>query len=82
MIPLRTHKYVWTEWVRSRFGHCYGALGLPIVLKVWVRDALQEILDCWNSIFDGAKEMLVDFCPYISPFQSTTSTARPCRACP
>jgi hypothetical protein len=34
-----------------------------------VREALQWDVHCWNSIFDGAEEMDIDFCFYISPFQ-------------
>ena len=34
------------------------------------------MVDCWNRFFDVAEEMNIDFCLYISPFQSATSTAR------
>jgi hypothetical protein len=44
-----------------------------MVLNVWIREALQEILDSWNSLFDVAEEMGIDFCFYISPFLSVTA---------
>ena len=41
-----------------------------------VRDALQEMMNCWNSIFAKAEEMVIDLCFYVSPFPSTMVTAR------
>ena len=38
-----------------------------------VRDALQEMMDCWNRFFDVAEEMIIDFYLYISPFLSVTA---------
>jgi hypothetical protein len=35
-----------------------------------VRDALQEILDCWNGIFDVVEEMGIDFCFVVSLSES------------
>ena len=49
---------------------------LPTVWQVWIRDALQEILDCWNRFFDVTEDMVIDFCFYVSPFPSTMLTAR------
>jgi hypothetical protein len=47
-----------------------------MVLKGWIRKALQKMVDCWNSLFDVAEEIVIDFCFYISPFPSTMLTAR------
>ena len=41
-----------------------------------IRDALQEIVQCWNSVFVIAEKIVVDFCFYVSPFPSTMLTAR------
>ena len=41
-----------------------------------VRDALQEMMDCWNSVFEEAEEIVFDLCFYISPLPSTMLTAR------
>ena len=49
---------------------------LPMVSVVWIREALQWIFNCWNSDFDGAEEVITDFCLYVSPFPSTMVTAR------
>jgi hypothetical protein len=79
---LRSHKDVLTQFVRSRLKIDVVIWNLPMVVEGLVRKALQEMVDGWNSSFVVAEEMIVDFCFYISPFQSTTSTARPFRACP
>jgi hypothetical protein len=47
-----------------------------MVVEGLVREALQDIMNCWNSLFDGAEEMNIDFCLYVSPFPSTMLTAR------
>ena len=44
--------------------------------KIWIREALLYILDCWSSVFDVVEEMDIDFCFYVSPFPSTMLTAR------
>ena len=38
-----------------------------------IREALQGMVDCWNSGFEGAEEMVIDFCFYVSPFLSVTA---------
>ena len=47
-----------------------------MVWSIWIRKAVQKIVDCWNSIFDGAEEMVIDLCFYVSQFPSTMLTAR------
>ena len=43
---------------------------------VRIRDALQEMVDTWNSTFDEAEDIGDVFCLYVSPFPSTMVTAR------
>jgi hypothetical protein len=81
-ILLRTRKDVWTLCLQIRFGLYYEDLELANNVEGLVREALQEIVDCWNRFFVEAEEMNIDFCFYVSPFPSTMSTARPFRACP
>ena len=63
-------------WVRSRIGIDLMIWNLPTIWGVWIRETLQEIVDCWNKFFDVAEEMDIDFCFYFSPFPSTMLTAR------
>ena len=41
-----------------------------------VRDAPQQIVTYWSSLFVVVEEMDSDFCLYVSPFPSTMVTAR------
>ena len=42
-------------------------------LEDLVRKALQWMVDCWNSVFEGAEDIGDVFCFYISPFLSVTA---------
>ena len=44
-----------------------------MMLNTSIREALQWMVDCWNGGFEGAEEMVIDFCFYISPFPMVTA---------
>ena len=46
------------------------------MLRIWIREAVERLVDCWNGGFEGAEEIGGDFCFYVSPFPSTMLTAR------
>lgn len=47
--------------VRSRFHLNMMIWNWLVVSNVWIRDALQEMMNYWNSGFDMAEEMDTDF---------------------
>ena len=73
ILELTKWLYHWIFRVRSRIVIDVVIWNWLRLLMVWIRDALQWIFDCWNSLFVLAEEMVFDFCFYISPFLSVTA---------
>ena len=64
--------------VRSdRFSLCIPNIKIDsIPCETRICEALQKVMNDWNSIFDVAENVGDVFCFYISPFPSTMLTAR------
>jgi hypothetical protein len=52
--------------MRSQAGIDVVILEVSDRLEGLIREAPQKMVNCWNSDFEGAEEIVVDFCFYVS----------------